>query len=209
MKKFVFILTFIFSFIFVNAQDSLQISYRQDSLQYNRHYYEQYVLDYSENYFEIGAGALIPTDGSNTFSMIDLELGRYINKYLGIGLNFKYGEESQYYDNLGYIGPNIRYKINYTPINDFDLDIHAGFGYGWLMYEEYFYDYDNYYNYSTYYNKTISYVVPNIGLSGYINLGRTFSLGIEPAYYWYISTNKEESTNVGVWNILCKLKFRF
>jgi hypothetical protein len=46
-------------------------------------------------------------------------------------------------------------------------------------------------------------------LTGYINFNKYVSLGIEPGYYWYISTNKDESDNVGVWNIVGKLRFRF
>jgi len=80
--------------------------------------------------------------------------------------------------------------------------LHAGIGYGWLDYNLYGYDYDIIY-------KTIDYVVPNVGMTGYINIGKTLSLGFEPAYFWYISTNKDESENVGVWNIMGKLKFRF
>lgn len=207
MKRFFIILTFVFSFMFINAQDSLKVyDQPEDTLLTKVYYqpedtllYQQYVHN---NYFEFGFGTFIPNDESNSLFMFDFELGKYLNKYIGIGLNLKYGQESEYKDRLGYIGPKVRFRVNYSPRNDFDLDVHAGFGYGWLDYNLYGYDYNIIY-------KTINYVVPNIGLTGYINLGRSVSLGIEPSYFWYISTNKNESENVGVWNIMGKLKFRF
>ena len=199
MKRFILTFIMIFSLSFIYAQtDSLQVNYAQE---YEQNYIPPY-YEYDESYLEIGLGSFIPNDDSNSLLMFDIELGKYLNKYVGIGLNVKYGEESEFNDRLGYIGPKLRFRINYSPRNDLDLDIHTGLGYGWLDYNLYGYDY-----YSLY--KTINYVVPNLGLTGYINLGKTISLGIEPSYFWYISTNKDESENVGVWNIMGKLKFRF
>lgn len=200
MKRFLIILAFVFSFMFVSAQDSLRVYYQPQPSEMQE--YQQQYVDMKENYFEFGLGAFIPTDESNSIFMFDFELGKYVNKYFGVGLDVKYGQESEYKDRLGYIGPKFRFRVNYSPRNDFDLDVHAGFGYGWLDYNLYGYDYDIQY-------KTINYVVPNIGLTGYVNIGRSVSLGIEPSYFWYISTNKDESTNVGVWNIMGKLKFNF
>ena len=190
MKRFLIVFMFIFSCMFINAQDSLRV------------YYQPKYIQYDETYMEFGIGSFIPNDDSNSLFMFDFEMGKYVNKYIGLGLNFKYGQESEYKDKLGYIGPNIRYRVNYSPRNDFDLDIHGGIGYGWLDYN--LYDYDYSYDY-----RTINYVVPNIGLTAYINLGDYVSLGIEPSYFWYMSTNKDESENVGVWNIMGKLKFKF
>ena len=209
MKRFFIILAFVLSFMFVNAQDSLRVYCQPEDTLLSKVYYQpedtqlyqSYNESCNETYFEFGLGAFIPNDESNSLFMFDFELGKYLNKYIGIGLNVKDGQESEYKDRLGYVGPKVRFRVNYSPRNDFDLDIHAGFGYGWLEYNL-GYDYDKTY-------KIINYVVPNVGLTGYINLGRTVSLGIEPSYFWYVSTNKDESTNVGVLNIMGKIKFRF
>lgn len=201
MKKiiitFIFILTSIVSY---SQNDSI---YYDDIVFDNIAKQETVVMN--ENYFEFGLGSLIPTDESNSYFNIDLELGKYLNKYIGVGLNFKFGSESEYHDRLGYVGPKIKFRINPNPRNLLDLDLFAGLGYGWYDYNLDGYDYYGYYdNY-----KTMNYVVPNIGLTGYINFNKYVSLGIEPGYYWYISTNKDESDNVGVWNIVGKLRFRF
>lgn len=202
MKRFILSIIFIVSSIISFGQN--------DSIynDYNNIYNQEYMFN-NETYFEFGLGGLIPSDDSNSFFAVDLELGKYINKYVGIGLNLKIGQESEYHDRLGYVGPKVRFRVNPNPRNILDLDLYAGFGYGWYDYNldggyyDYYYDYyyDNY--------KTMSYVVPNIGVIGYLNIGKFVSIGIEPAYYWYISTNKDESENVGVFNIVGKLRFRF
>ena len=128
--------------MFINAQDSLKVyDQPEDTLLTKVYYqpedtllYQQYVHN---NYFEFGFGTFIPNDESNSLFMFDFELGKYLNKYIGIGLNLKYGQESEYKDRLGYIGPKVRFRVNYSPRNDFDLDVHAGFGYGWLDYNLY------------------------------------------------------------------------
>jgi len=190
MKKFFICILFVFSCLmsYSQPQDTIYV------LPKTAYSYVQ------SNYFEFGLGALIPTDESNSYTAFDLEVGRYINDYVGLGLNFKYGSEDEYKDRLGYIGPKVRFRI--CNINEFESDIHIGFGYGWYTYRDWYDDW--YYN-----NRTLNYVVPNIGISGYIKMSRNISLGIEPSYFWYISTNKDESTNVGVWNVMGKIKFNF
>ena len=190
MKKFFICILFIFSCLISYAQP-------KDTI---------YVLPkgayhtVTTNYFEIGLGAMIPTDDSNSYFSCDFELGKYINTYIGLGLNLKYGGESEYKDKLGYIGPKARIRL--CDIDEFESDAHIGLGYGWYTYRDYW---DDWY----YTKKTLNYVVPNIGISGYIKLTNNMSIGMEPSYFWYISTNKDESSNVGVWNVMGKLKFNF
>lgn len=210
MKKIILSIVFAISAILCYAQN--------DSVYYdNQEYYSQpakeYVVD-NHNYFEFALGAMIPDDGSNSYFTFDVEAGRYINKYIGLGFNFKYGQESEYNDHLGYIGPKVRFRINYSPRNLLDLDINAGIGYGWYDYNlgTGYYDYYDDYYYGGYYDndyKTISYIVPNISATGYLNFNSYLSIGIEPGFMWYISTNKDESKNVGVWSIVGKFKLRF
>ena len=170
--------------------------------------YSQYEVKYvpeKTTYFEFGIGGLIPTDDSNSFTCLDLEAGIYFNDYIGLGLDFKYSSESEYEDELNYLGPKFRYRVNYSPRNSFDLDLYAGLGYGWYNFKDY-YD-DGYFTYKDV--ETMNYIVPNIGLTAYINLSRNVSLGFEPGFMWYVSTNLEKSHSVGVWNVQGKLKIRF
>ena len=134
------------------------------------------------------------------------ELGSYINDYIGLGLNFKYSSESEYNDELNYIGPKFRYRVNYSPRNTFDMDIYAGLGYGWYRFKDYYYDY---YNYSYKITETMNYIVPNIGVICYLNVSKNLALGFEPGFMWYISTDLEKSHSVGVWNLQGKIKFTF
>jgi hypothetical protein len=212
MKKIILSIVFVISAVLCYAQND---SVYYDDQQYYSQPAKQYVVD-NQNYFEFALGAMIPDDDSNSYFSFDIEAGRYINKYIGLGLNFKYGQESEYHDHLGYIGPKVRFRINYSPRNLLDLDINAGLGYGWYEYNlgtGYYDYYDDYYydGYYEYYNdyKTISYIVPNISATGYLNFNSYLSIGIEPGFMWYISTNKDESKNVGVWSITGKLKLRF
>ena len=173
--------------------------------------YSKYEVQYQpekRTYFEMGVGGLIPSDDSNSFTCLDLELGSYINDYIGLGLNFKYSSESEYNDELNYIGPKFRYRVNYSPRNTFDMDIYAGLGYGWYRFKDYYYDYD-YYDYSYKITETMNYIVPNIGLICYLNVSRNLALGFEPGFMWYISTDLEKSHSVGVWNLQGKIKFTF
>jgi hypothetical protein len=55
----------------------------------------------------------------------------------------------------------------------------------------------------------MNYIVPNIGIVGYLNISRNVALGFEPGFMWYISTNLDESRSVGVWNLLGKCKLTF
>ena len=195
MKKVTMILMCLFISMFCAAQ-------QQDSLKQQKPQFDwEYYYPYDEAYFEFGIGGLIPTDDSNSFFEVDVEFGKYINQYWGVGMNLKISSESEYNDKLNYIGPKFRFRVNYDPRNTLDLDIHAGFGYGWYRYNEGTY-YDTWYY-------TMNYVVPNIGLSGYVNLNRNISLGFEPSFMWYISTNKDKSENVGVWSLMGKIRFRF
>jgi hypothetical protein len=191
MKKFLFSITFLcLSFI----------CFAQTYEDYSK-YEVRYEPDRSV-YFEFGVGAFIPNDDSNTFTGIDLEVGRYFNDYIGAGLNFKYSSESEWKDELNYIGPKFRYRVYYEPRSLFDIDLYAGIGYGWYRYKEY---YDGYYEAA----ETMNYVVPNIGISTYINFGKNVALGFEPGFMWYCSTDLNKSQSVGVWTIQGKCKITF
>lgn len=197
MKKLIMIFACAFMSMTCMAQEQDSLTWQSDS-QLAWDYY--YPCD--EAYFEFGIGGMLPTEQEmNNFFAVDLELGKYINKYFGVGVNLKISHEQDYNDKMNYIGPKFRFRVNYDPRNVLDLDVHAGFGYGWYRYNEGSY-YDTWYY-------TYSYVVPNIGVTGYINVSRNVSLGFEPSYMWYISTNKEDSDDFGVWNLMCKLRFRF
>lgn len=170
--------------------------------------YSQYEVKYQPDnryFIEFGVGALIPTDDSNTFTGIDLEVGSYLNDYLTVGLNFKYSSESEWDDELNFLGPKVRYRVKYTPRNILDFDVFAGLGYGWYRFHDY-YD-DGYYSFKTV--ETMNYVVPTVGVAAYINVSRNVAIGFEPGFMWYLSTDLEKSRSVGVWNIegKCKLSF--
>ena len=202
MKKLIFIISFLCIFITGFAQtDNTQTVVEEDYSKYEVKY-----NPFNSVYLDFGVGAFIPTDDSNTFTGIDIELGRYFNDYIGLGLNFKYSSENEWKDELNYIGPKFRYRVNYSPRNIFDLDIYAGIGYGWYRYKDYYDD-----GYYSYYKtvETMNYIVPNIGIVGYLNISRNVALGFEPGFMWYISTNLDESRSVGVWNLLGKCKLTF
>lgn len=170
--------------------------------------YSQYEVKYQPDnrYFvEFGVGAFIPTDDSNTFTGIDLEVGSYLNDYLTVGLNFKYSSESEWDDELNFLGPKVRYRVKYSPRNILDFDIFTGLGYGWYRFHDY-YD-DGYYSYKMV--ETMNYIVPTVGVAAYINVSKNVAIGFEPGFMWYISTDLEKSRSVGVWNIegKCKLSF--
>jgi len=194
MKKIICIISFM-CFIFTGfAQDNED--YSQYEVRYN---------PVSRIYLEVGVGGLIPTDDSNSFTQLDLEAGAYLNDYVGIGLNFKYSSESEWDDELNYIGPKFRYRVNHLDNNIFDFDLFAGVGYGWYRYKDY-YD-DGYYSYRNI--ETMNYVVPNIGVGAYLNFSRNMAIGFEPGFMWYLSTNLDKSKSVGVWNIQGKFKITF
>ena len=169
-------------------------------------HWRYYVPD-DEFFVEVGLGALIPTDESNSFFGLNIEFGKYVNNEFGVGFDFHYGKESEYKDELYYIGPKFRYRVNYDPRNYLDMDLFAGLGYGCYRY---CYDYyDDYYfgNYRAYEN--MDYVVPKVGATFYLNFSRNVSIGLEPSFMWYISTDLNRSHSVGVWNLQGKLKVRF
>lgn len=194
MKKLVLILAFIFSF-------SLN-SFSQDSTQVTK------VYEYPYAYVEFGLGGMIPTDNSNSYFGMQFEIGKYFNPFVGVGLEFQTGSESEYHDHLSYIGLNTRYRLNplYNPNKMFRFEATAGIGYGWYSYlTGYDYDYWDYYEYRT----KFSYVVPKVGLNTYVSFARGWNIGIGPELAWFISTNKDNSANVVVINIFGKIKYNF
>ena len=201
MKKYILTIICLLTSYFCYAQTD-SIDYRQYEVKYN----------YDEFYVETGLGALIPGDDSNTFFGFNIEFGKYINEYFGVGFNFHYGHESEYKDELYFIGPKFRYRVHYSPRNILDMDVFAGLGYGCYRYclgyySDYDYYDDYYYDYREYEN--MNYIVPNIGVTFYLNFSRNFAIGFEPGFMWYISTDLNKSHSVGVWNLQGKLKFTF
>ncbi len=194
MKKLILIFTFIFSLtLSIFAQDSTRVVK---------------LYDYPNAYVEFGLGGMLPTDGSNSYFGMQFEIGKFINPIFGVGLEFQTGSESKYHDHLSYIGLNTRYKLNpiYNPNKLVNIEATAGIGYGWYSYII-GYDYDYYWDYES--REKISYVVPKIGINAYVNFARNWYIGIAPEFAWFISTNKNNSSNVGVVNIFGKLKYNF
>ena len=173
------------------------------------------LYEYPQAYFEFGLGGMIPTDDSNSYFGLQMEFGKYLNGIFGVGLELQTGAESEYHDHLSYIGLNTRYKLNpaYNPNKMIHLEASAGIGYGWYSYETgYGYEYYDYYYDSYYYDdyrRKFSYVVPKFGLHAYVDLARNCQIGLSPEFAWYISTNKDNSNNVGVINIFGKVRFTF
>lgn len=195
MKRILIILAFLFSF-------SLN-SFSQDSTQITKLY------EYPTAYIEFGLGGMIPTDNSNGYFGMQLEIGKYLNGIFGVGLELQTGTESEYHDHLSYIGLNTRYKLNplYNPNKLVHFEATAGLGYGWYSYlTGYDYDYWGYYNE---FRTKYSYIVPKIGINTYIDITNRLQVGVTPEFAWYISTNKDNSNNVGVINIFGKLKYNF
>lgn len=184
MKKFILMIICVMSCISMTAQ-------------------QKYIN--SNNIFAEGTfGINIPTDGTSTFCGFGFEFGKYINPVFGIGMNLAVSEcNDEYSDDLGIFGINTHYRLTpyFVPESNFDFELFAGLNYGWLTY----------YDYYLYDNETISYVVPKVGANIFLNLdmGHTMQLGLEPSFSWYISTNKEESNSVGVFNILAKFRINF
>ena len=200
MKKILIILAFLFSF-------SLN-GFSQDSTNVTK------IYDYPNAYFEFSLGGLIPTDNSNSYFGVQFEIGKFINPIFGIGLEFQTGSESKYRDHLSYLGVNTRYKLNplYDPNKMIRFEASAGFGYGWYSYVTgYNYDYYDYYGYYLDYDyrTKFSYVVPKVGINMYVDITRNCFIGISPEFAWYISTNKNDSENVGVINVFGKIKYNF
>lgn len=187
MKKFIFTILFLMSFIMTFAQ-------------------KQKYINTPVTFTEIGFGANIPTDGSDTFGGVSVELGRYINPIFGVGINFTYGENT-YDDGLGLVGINTHYKLSpyFNPEAAFDFELFAGLNYGWLSYYD---SYDDWYYYDRH---TISYIVPKVGANIFVNLdtNNMFQIGLEPSFSWYISTDQDKSKSVGVFNILGKVRINF
>ena len=168
------------------------------------------LYDYPNAYIEFGIGAMIPTDNSNEYTSFQFEIGKYINPIFGLGIEFQSGSESEYHDHLSYMGINTRYKLNplYNTDKMINFEAFAGIGYGWYSYiTDYSYDY-YYYSYNEYRTK-YSYIVPKFGINAYVNIGNNFYIGLCPEFAWYISTNKDNSSNVGVFNVFAKLKYNF
>ena len=203
MKKILIILMFILS-LGCYAQDSV----------YTIKPYEGKLYELPNAYIELGLGGMIPTDNSNSYFASQIEIGKFINGIFGVGLEFQTGSESKYRDHLSYLGLNTRYKLNplYDPDKMIRFEASVGLGYGWYSYVTgYNYDYYDYYGYYLDYDyrTKFSYVVPKVGLHAYIELIDDFYIGISPEFAWYISTNKDNSNNVGVINIFGKLKYNF
>ena len=195
MKKLICIISLLcFSIISFAQEVTTEEDYSKYEVQY----------DYDEFYVETGIGAAIPNDDSNSFFNFNIEFGKYLNEYFGIGFDFNFGHESEYKDELYYIGPKFRYRVHYSPRNIVDMDLFAGLGYGCYRY---CLDPYEYYDYRAYEN--MDFVVPKVGATFYLNFNRSFAVGFEPAFMWYISTNLDNAHSVGVWSLQGKLKFTF
>lgn len=236
MKKFLSILVFSMLCIIGYAQndsisldDVVEYSDRAKAVTYDNAPVVEYdngstAVEYEPRYtyLEMSLGANIPTDGSDAYFGMSTEFGQYVNPILGVGLEFKYGwTTTSNRDGLGYIGVNTRYRL--MPVwkenKIFDVELTAGLGYGWYKYDLGYYDYYDveYYDYywdeygydRYYYNEyeIYNYIVPKVGLNLYFKTSENFQLGIEPSFSWYISTNKDRSDNVGVFNIMAKFKW--
>lgn len=195
MKKIIFILMLIFSFSCFAQTNNID---------------NQKIYEYPNAYIEFGFGGMIPTDESNEYTSFQFEIGKFINPIFGLGIEFQTGSESEYHDHLSYAGINTRYKLNpkYDPYKMIRLEASVGIGYGWYSYiTDYSYDY-YYYDYSEYRTK-YSYIVPKFGVSAYVDISSGFNIGLTPEFNWYISTNRDNSLNVGVVNIFAKLKYNF
>ena len=199
MKKILIVLAFLFSFNLT--------SFSQDSTQITK------IYDYPNAYIEFGLGGIIPTDDSNSYFGMQMEIGKFLNPIFGVGLEFQTGSESEYRDHLSYIGFNTRYKLNplYDPNKMINLEATLGLGYGWYSYMNgYNYTYWDY-EYMDYYESRskFSYIVPKFGINAYVNIARGWYIGVGPEFACYISTNKDNSSNVGVINVFGKIKYNF
>lgn len=166
-------------------------------------------INSTSTYLDIGYGTMIPNDGSNSFGTLSFEFGGYVTPIFGLGGEFKYGSEGEYSDRIGLVGINTHINTSpyYVPNRIVELDFTAGIGYGWVSFANW-YDEDYVYKYGY---SNVSYIVPKVGanLAFNLNIQHSIQAVLSPEYGYYISFDKENSENVGVFNIFGKLRFNF
>lgn len=193
MKKIILIFMMLMSInIGINAQDKF--------------------INSPSTYFDVGYGAMIPSDGSNSFGTLTFEFGGFVTPIFGLGCEFKYGSEGEYSDRIGLLGINTHINTSpyYVPNRIVELDFTAGIGYGWVSFANWYNDNYDGYVYKDGYSNT-SFVVPKVGANLAFNLNKQHSIQavLSPEYAWYISFDKENSVNVGAFDIFGKLRFYF